>query len=94
MSTPSLRTRVTAATSEATWPSTRVYAPWLAEAIWATKMCSMLPEPLVPIMVELLPPPASLPLLATLRDCASPSLLETAVSDGPVRHDAVAPPSW
>lgn len=54
----------------------------------------MLPEPLVPIMVELLPPPASLPLLATLPDCASPSLLETAVSDGPVRHVAVAPPSW
>jgi hypothetical protein len=97
MSSPSLRTRVTPVTSASTWPSTTVYAPSLVESRWATVDCSTPSEPLPATreMDELaLPCPVPLALPETLSEPPLPELLETAVSDGPVRQVASELPSW
>ena len=101
-SVPSLRTRVTPVTSEAMWPSTRVSGPSLAEVRWATDVASMLPAPAVPTRVEVLllivllviDPLASFPVLATLMEPPPAPWLETMVTAGPVRHVASALSPW
>jgi hypothetical protein len=74
-----------------------VYAPSLVESRWATVACSIPSEPL-PTTTEMderpLPSPVPLALPETDSEAPLPELLETAVSDGPVRHVASELPSW